>query len=45
MSPAAPPALNELRLRKEAVGWQVVGETVSPFPVTRTPTTSCPRRA
>jgi len=32
MSPFAPAALYELRLRKEARGWQVAGETVLAFP-------------
>ncbi|CAN5198839.1 hypothetical protein BH10PSE4_BH10PSE4_33490 [soil metagenome] len=32
MSPVAQPALYELRLRKAAVGWQVAGETVLPWP-------------
>lgn len=32
MSPAASPALYELRLRKESKGWQVAGETVVAFP-------------
>ncbi|MBI1198570.1 MAG: hypothetical protein GC203_11965 [Phenylobacterium sp.] len=32
MSPARPPALYELRLRKDPKGWQVAGETVVAFP-------------
>lgn len=32
MDPAAAPALYELRLQKEAKGWQVAGETVTAFP-------------
>jgi hypothetical protein len=32
MSPFAPAALYELRLRKDERGWQVAGETVSAFP-------------
>ncbi|WP_089174526.1 hypothetical protein [Bosea sp. AS-1] len=32
MSPHAPPALYELRLRKEAGSWQIAGETVTAFP-------------
>lgn len=32
MSPNHPPAMYELRLRKEAVGWQVAGETVIAWP-------------
>jgi len=32
MSPAAPPVLYELRLRKGPGGWAVAGETVTPWP-------------
>jgi ketosteroid isomerase-like protein len=32
MSPSAPPALYELRLRKDDRGWRVAGETVLAFP-------------
>ena len=32
MNPAAPAALYELRLRKDAKGWQVAGETGLAFP-------------
>jgi ketosteroid isomerase-like protein len=32
MSPEAPPAMYELRLRKDAGNWMVAGETVTPWP-------------
>lgn len=32
MSPDAPPAMYELRLRKDAGTWMVAGETVTPWP-------------
>jgi len=32
MSPDAPPAMYELRLRKESGTWMVAGETVTPWP-------------
>jgi hypothetical protein len=31
-SPVAPPVIYELRLRKDANGWAVAGETVTPWP-------------
>ena len=34
MSPAAPPVMYELRLRKQTRGWAVAGETVTPWPST-----------
>lgn len=32
MNPALPPAMYELRLRKEAGTWMIAGETVTPWP-------------
>jgi ketosteroid isomerase-like protein len=32
MSPEAPPAMYELRLRKDSGTWMVAGETVTPWP-------------
>lgn len=32
MSPALPPVMYELRLRKQPQGWAVAGETVTPWP-------------
>ena len=32
MSPKAPPAMYELRLRKDSGTWMVAGETVTPWP-------------